>query len=62
MDQTTQVDLLDEILGLRAEKSAYLDESVTYSPASRYLDQDRFQLEQQNFSVVIHCWWPMSAN
>ena len=47
MDQSTQVDLLDEILGLRAEKSAYLDESVTYSPASRYLDQDRFQLEQQ---------------
>ena len=47
MDQTTQVDLLDEILGLRAEKSAYLDESVTYSPVSRYLDQDRFQLEQQ---------------
>ena len=47
MDHATQVDLLDEILGLRAEKSAYLDESVSYSPASRYLDQDRFQLEQQ---------------
>ena len=47
MDHATQVDLLDEILGLRAEKSAYLDESVTYSAASRYLDPDRFQSEQQ---------------
>ena len=47
MDHATQVDLLDEILGLRAERSAYLDESVTYSAASRYLDQDRFQSEQQ---------------
>jgi len=59
MDHATQVELLDEILGLRAEKSAFLDQRVTYSPVARYLDQDRFKAEQQALfrgqpSLVAH--------
>ena len=35
MDHSTQVALLDELLGLQAAKSAYLDESVTASAPER---------------------------
>ncbi|MDD9909204.1 MAG: Rieske 2Fe-2S domain-containing protein [Ahrensia sp.] len=46
MDHETQVELLDEILGLRRERSAYLDETVTHSPVNRYLDEQRFSDER----------------
>ncbi|MEM8650417.1 MAG: SRPBCC family protein [Pseudomonadota bacterium] len=47
MDHETQVELLDELLGLRREKSAYLDEAVTYSSADRYTDTERFAEERK---------------
>ena len=47
MDHDTQVELLDELLGLRKQRSAYLDETVTYSDASRYLGADQFELERE---------------
>lgn len=46
MDHETQIELLDELLGLRKEKSAFLDEAVTYSEVSRYCDEGRFKQEQ----------------
>ncbi|MEM8795585.1 MAG: SRPBCC family protein [Pseudomonadota bacterium] len=47
MDHEAQVDLLDELLGLRKEKSAYLDEAVTYSETLRYIDEAQFRLERE---------------
>ncbi|MEM9107067.1 MAG: Rieske 2Fe-2S domain-containing protein, partial [Pseudomonadota bacterium] len=47
MNHDTQVELLDELLGLRQAKSAYLDEAVTYSNVSRYTDPQRFQQERE---------------
>ncbi|MEM8837343.1 MAG: SRPBCC family protein [Pseudomonadota bacterium] len=47
MEHEAQVDLLDELLGLRKEKSAYLDEAVTYSEVARYIDEVRFRLERE---------------
>lgn len=46
MDHEIQVELLDELLGLRKEKSAYLDESVTFSDAERYTSSEGFELEK----------------
>ena len=45
MDHDIQVELLDELLGLRRQKSAYLDESVTYSEADRYTDTQLYKEE-----------------
>ncbi|MEX0345085.1 MAG: aromatic ring-hydroxylating dioxygenase subunit alpha [Rhizobiaceae bacterium] len=47
MDRETEIALLDELLGLRRENSAYLDERVTHSPVDRYTDADRFNLERE---------------
>ena len=47
MDHKTQITLLDELLGLQAAKSAYLDETVTGSDPSIYQDTDRFVHEQE---------------
>lgn len=47
MKHETQVKLLDEILGLLKQKSAYLDEKVTHSDHKRYIDQNQFQKEQK---------------
>ena len=47
MDHETQVELLDELLGLRKQKSAYLDEAVTYSGAHRYVDPEQFRQEKE---------------
>ena len=47
MKHEEQVGLLDELLGLRKQKSAFLDEAVTFSPVDRYLDEARFLKERQ---------------
>ncbi|MEX3010115.1 aromatic ring-hydroxylating dioxygenase subunit alpha [Hoeflea sp. TYP-13] len=47
MNREEEIGLLDELLGLRKRNSAYLDEAVTYSPMSRYLDADRFAQERE---------------
>ncbi len=46
MQRETEIELLDEMLGLRKQKSAFLDEEVTYSPVDRYTDPARFALER----------------
>ena len=46
MDPATQIELLDEILGLRELGSAYLDPEVTGSPVERYVNPQIFATEQ----------------
>lgn len=46
MDRETELSLIDEILALEEEGSAYLDESVTRSDVQIYLDPERFAREQ----------------
>lgn len=46
MNHSEEIGLLDELLGLRQEKSAFLDERVQHSPTSIYTDPDRFAAEQ----------------
>lgn len=48
MDRATELELLDELLGLRDAKSAFLDETVTTSPVTRYLCRDQFDREQRD--------------
>ena len=46
MDHDTQVELLDELLGLRKQGAAYLDESVSFSKAERYVSNAQFAAER----------------
>ena len=46
MQTNEQIDLLEELLGLRRDRSAFLDETVERSPAARYADPDIFAEEQ----------------
>jgi len=41
-----QIDLLEELLGLRRDRSAFLDETVERSPAARYADPNIFAEER----------------
>lgn len=45
MDRQTELSLLDELLGLKGRKSAYLDEAVVQSPIARYMSPERFEQE-----------------
>ena len=47
MDHDTQVELLDELLGLRKQGAAYLDESVSFSKAERYISDAQFAAERE---------------
>lgn len=46
MQATEQIELLEELLGLHRDKSAFLDETVESSPAARYTDPDLFAEER----------------
>lgn len=46
MKTTEQIELLEELLGLRRDRSAFLDETVERSPAARYSDPDIFAAEK----------------
>ncbi|MEX0283899.1 MAG: aromatic ring-hydroxylating dioxygenase subunit alpha [Paracoccaceae bacterium] len=48
MDRQTELALLDELMGLSARKSAYLDEDVTYSDVAHYTDSAHFEAEMQH--------------
>ena len=53
MDRTTELELMDELLSLKQNKSHYLDESVTRNSVHHYLSEERFQLERDRiFSKV----------
>ena len=46
MDHATEVTLMEELMRLHSQKSAFLDESVSHSPALQYFDEEIFQAEQ----------------
>ena len=45
MDRATELKLMDEIIGLAQQKSAYLDPDIAHSPISRYASPERFARE-----------------
>ena len=47
MDRTTEIELLEELAGLREARSFYLDDAVTAWPVARYTCPDRFAREMQ---------------
>ena len=53
MDHALQVELLDEILGLRKEKSAYLDEAVTFSKTEKYHEDATFIQEREQIFLKV---------
>ena len=46
MNRETELQLIDELLSIKADKSFYLDETVTRNPVDHYLSEDRFQIER----------------
>ena len=48
MRRETELELIDELLGLKEVKSAFLDEAVATSPVTRYRCEDRFQTEMSH--------------
>lgn len=60
MDRETELALLDELLGLSAEASAFLDETETLSPLVRYASAERFRDEMERIFrtrplIAAHC-------
>lgn len=55
MDHDTELELIDELLALKAQKAHYVDETVTRNPVSHYLSDERFQLERD----LIFCKTPL---
>ena len=47
MDRATEIELLEELAGLREARSFFLDDAVTTSPVLRYTCPDRFAQERQ---------------
>ena len=47
MDRATEIELLEELAGLREARSFYLDDAVTAWPVDRYTCPDRFAREMQ---------------
>ena len=45
MDRTTELELLDELLALKTNKTFYLEEETATSPVARYMSQDHFDRE-----------------
>ena len=46
MDRSTEIELLEELAGLRETRAFFLDDAVTASPVSRYTCPDRFARER----------------
>ena len=60
MDRKTELELLEELAGLREARSFYLDNAVTTSPVVRYTCPDHFARERQALFrskpvIVAHC-------
>lgn len=47
MERETELELIDELLAIKAQKTHYLDESVTQNPVEHYLSEQRFELERE---------------
>ncbi|MEM7640342.1 MAG: Rieske (2Fe-2S) protein, partial [Pseudomonadota bacterium] len=48
MNRETELQLIDELLSIKADKSFYLDETVTRNPVDHYLSEERFQRERDD--------------
>lgn len=46
MERTTELELIDELLELKASKSPFLDEQVVLSPVENYVSDEQFNREQ----------------
>ena len=46
MDRATELNLIDELLNLKADESAFLDEAVTRNGVEHYFSEERFQQER----------------
>lgn len=46
MDRDTELQLIDELLALKSDKTFYLDEQVTKRPVEHYTSQERFDRER----------------
>lgn len=46
MNRDTELELIDELLALKADKTHFLDETVTRNPVSHYVSDDRFAEER----------------
>lgn len=56
MDRQTEINLIQEIIGLAEQKSTFLDETIAHSPISRYSSPERFEREQAMiFSPQTRC-------
>ena len=47
MDRSTEIELLEELAGLREAREFYLDDAVATSPVARYTCPERFARERQ---------------
>ena len=47
MDRSTEIELLEELAGLREARAFHLDDAVATSPISRYPCSERFSRERQ---------------
>ena len=47
MNRQTELDLIDELLALKAQNSPFLDEAVARNPVEHYTSADRFALENK---------------
>lgn len=47
MDRETELELIDELLALKAQKGHFLDETVTRNQVEHYLSEGRFALERE---------------
>lgn len=46
MDRATELELIDELLALKGQKTHYLDAAVTRNPVDHYVNEDRFAQER----------------
>ncbi|MEM9285086.1 MAG: SRPBCC family protein [Pseudomonadota bacterium] len=46
MKRETELELIDELLGLKAQKSPFLDEATARNPVTHYTSDERFQQER----------------
>ncbi len=47
MDRSTEIELLEELAGLRGSRSFHLDDAIATSPVARYTCPERFSRERQ---------------
>ncbi|MEO1656311.1 MAG: SRPBCC family protein [Pseudomonadota bacterium] len=55
MERATELELIDELLGLKAQTSPFLDQNTAQNPVSHYTSQERFDRERSAiFKTLPH--------